>query len=77
MKKIFEEYLSEPDTPKWEKISTNGKKFAFENFNNDKSVTSLVDLIKNLMWKWKFYEKLAKKTSKNSCNFSAYLLSIF
>ena len=48
-KQKFKEYLSEPDNPKWEKIAANGKKFALENFNNDKAVTSLVDLIKNLM----------------------------
>ena len=48
-KQKFEEYLTNPDNPKWGKIAANGKKFALENFNNDKAVNSLVALIKNLM----------------------------
>jgi len=45
----FDEYLSDLDNPKWEKIAANGKKFALENFNNDKAVDSFVNLIKNIL----------------------------
>jgi len=48
-KQKFEEYLSDPNNPKWEKIANNGRKFALENFNNDKAVDSLVSLIKELV----------------------------
>jgi hypothetical protein len=48
-KQKFEEYLTNSDNPKWRKIAANGKKFALENFNNDKAVHSLVALIKNLI----------------------------
>ena len=45
----FEDYLSDIENPKWERIANNGRKFALENFNNDKAVDSLVSLIKNLV----------------------------
>ncbi len=45
----FEDYLLNLENSKWEKIANDGRKFAFENFNNDKAVCSLVDLIKNLV----------------------------
>jgi len=48
-KQKFEEYLSEPNNPKWKKIADDGRKFALENFNNDQAVNSLVALIKNLI----------------------------
>lgn len=48
-KEKFEEYLSDYDNPKWEKIANNGRNFALNNFNNDAAVNSLVDLIKNLV----------------------------
>ena len=45
----FNEFLETRDDPKWEKIASNGRKFALENFNNDAAVNSLVDLIKELI----------------------------
>ena len=45
----FKDYLSDMDNPKWERIANNGRKFALENFNNDKAVDSLVSLIENLV----------------------------
>ena len=45
----FNEFLETRDDPKWEKIASNGRKFALENFNNDVAVNSLVDLIKELI----------------------------
>lgn len=45
----FEEFLADPENPKWEKIANAGRKFALENFNNDKAVESLVDLMQSLL----------------------------
>ena len=45
----FDEYLSDFNNPKWEKIANKGRKFALENFNNDKAVESFVNLIKNIL----------------------------
>ena len=45
-KEKFEEYLTDIDNPKWEEIASAGRTFAMENFNNDKGVSSLVELIK-------------------------------
>ena len=44
----FNEFLQTRDDPKWEKIASNGRKFALENFNNDKAVDELIDLINEL-----------------------------
>lgn len=48
-KKKFQEYLSEPDNPKWEKIAENGREYALREFNNDKAVKTLVELMQNLL----------------------------
>ena len=48
-KEKFEEYLANPDDPKWEDIANAGREYTFENFNNDKAVESLVELIKELV----------------------------
>jgi hypothetical protein len=48
-KQKFENYLSEPDNPKWEKIANAGKKFTIEELNNDKAVESLVDLMNEIL----------------------------
>ena len=45
----FEEFISEPDNPKWEKISNAGRKFVMEEMNNDKAVESLVDLMRKVI----------------------------
>ena len=44
----FEEYLADKDNPKWEKIAESGRKYAIENFNNDRGIDSLVDLMEEL-----------------------------
>ncbi len=46
--KKFEEYLKTSDDPKWEKIASAGRKFALQNFNNDKAVNELADLFSEL-----------------------------
>ena len=45
----FNEFLETRDDPKWEKIASNGRKFALENFNNDAAVTSLIQLIRDVI----------------------------
>ena len=45
----FEEFISEPDNPKWEKISNAGRKFVMEEMNNDKAVESLLVLMRKLL----------------------------
>ena len=48
-KNKLEEFLSEPDNPKWEKIANAGRKFTMEELNNDKAVESLVNLMKKVI----------------------------
>ena len=45
----FSEFLETSDDPKWEKIASNGRKFALDNFNNDVAVTSLIQLIRDII----------------------------
>ena len=45
----FEEFISEPDNPKWEKISNAGRKLVMEEMNNDKAAESLVDLMRKVI----------------------------
>ena len=45
----FQEYLSDPDNPKWKDIANLGRQYALENLNNDKAVDSLVDLMEELI----------------------------
>jgi hypothetical protein len=48
-KEKFDEYLSDSDNPKWAKIASEGRKIAMNNYNNDKAVCSLVDLMETLI----------------------------
>ena len=45
----FQEYLSDPDNPKWEEIAKSGRDFAMNKLNNDIAVETIVDLIKKLI----------------------------
>jgi hypothetical protein len=45
-KEKFEEFLSEPDNPKWKKIASNGKKHAIEDLSNEKAVDALINIMK-------------------------------
>lgn len=45
----FEEYLKEPKNPKWEKIAKKGQEYTLKNFNNDKAVETLVELMEKLV----------------------------
>lgn len=48
-RKKFEEYLGEPDNPKWEQIAKAGRIHALNNLNNDKAVEELVKLMESLI----------------------------
>ena len=48
-KEKFDEYLSDINNPKWEKIANMGRIHALETFSNDKGVNSLVDYIEDLI----------------------------
>ena len=45
----FQEYLSDPDNPKWEEIAKSGRDFAMNKLNNDIAVETIVELIKKLI----------------------------
>lgn len=45
----FNEYLSDLENPKWEKIANDGRKYVLNELNNDKAVESLVDLMEKLL----------------------------
>ena len=45
----FEEYLSDIDNPKWEKIANQGREFVMSELNNDTAVASLVKLMKEVI----------------------------
>lgn len=45
----FTEFLNDPKNPKWEQIASNGRKHALDNFNNDKAVESLIELMYELV----------------------------
>lgn len=48
-KQKFQEYLDDPENPKWEEIANAGRKYTLNNFNNDKAVSSLVELMEHLL----------------------------
>ena len=45
----FQEYLDDVNNPKWKEIAQAGNNFALKNFNNDAGVSSLVDLMAELI----------------------------
>ena len=48
-KQKFQEYLEDPDNPKWEQIANAGRDYTMENLTNDHAVESLVDIMKELI----------------------------
>jgi len=48
-KEKFDEYLSDLDNPRWGKIACEGRRYALENFSNDKAVDSLADLMEEIL----------------------------
>ncbi len=45
----FQEFIDDPNNPKWEKIANNGREFSLTNLNNDNATESLRLLVKDLM----------------------------
>lgn len=45
----FEEYLVDPDNPKWECIANSGREYTMNNFTNDHAIQRLVQLIGRLI----------------------------
>ncbi len=45
----FEEFLHDPDNPKWEEIANAGRQYVMDNFTNDKATEKLVELMKKLL----------------------------
>ena len=48
-KKKFQEYLEDPNNPRWEQIANAGREYTLTNLTNDNAVESLVELMKELM----------------------------
>lgn len=48
-KNKFEEYLSDPNKPKWQQIANQGRKYTMEELNNDKAVDKLVELMYDIL----------------------------
>jgi len=48
-KEKFEEFLNNPEDPKWEKIASKGREYTLKNLNNDKAAESLVELMVSLL----------------------------
>ena len=48
-KEKFQQFLNNPDDPKWKDIADAGRKFAMTELNNEKAVESIVRIIKNLI----------------------------
>ena len=47
-KEKFQQYLSDPDNPKWEQIANAGREYTMNNLTNDQAVSSLVELMKEV-----------------------------
>ena len=48
-KKKFENFMEDPDNPKWEKIATKGRQHVLENLSNDQATNSLVKLMREFI----------------------------
>ena len=59
-KEKFEEYLSDIDNPKWEKIAKKGQEHVFNSLNNEVAVQTLVSLMKTCI------DEYNQKKSKNN-----------
>ena len=48
-KEKFQQYISDPDNPKWEQIANAGREYTMNNLTNEQAVSSLVELIKEII----------------------------
>ena len=47
--KKFQEYLDNPDDPRWERIAMAGRRYVLENLSNDKGVEKLVSMMRKAL----------------------------
>ena len=45
----LEEFISDPDNPKWEEIAGAGREYTMNNLTNDQAISSLVELMKEII----------------------------
>jgi hypothetical protein len=45
----FQQYMSDLDNPKWEQIANAGREYTMNNLTNDQAVSSLVELMKEII----------------------------
>ena len=48
-KEKFQQYINDPDNPKWEKIANAGREYTMNNLTNNNAVSSLVELMKEII----------------------------
>ena len=48
-KEKFQQYINDPDNPKWEQIANAGREYTMNNLTNEQAVSSLVELIKEII----------------------------
>ena len=48
-KEKFQQYMSDPDNPKWEQIANAGREYTMNNLTNEQAVISLVELMKEMI----------------------------
>ena len=48
-KEKFQQYVSDPDNPKWEQIANAGREYTMNNLTNEQAVISLVELMKEMI----------------------------
>ena len=48
-KEKFQQYVSDPDNPKWEQIANAGREYTMNNLTNEQAVISLVELMKEII----------------------------
>ena len=47
-KEKFQQYIDDPDNPKWEQIANAGREYTMNNLTNEQALISLVELMKEL-----------------------------
>ena len=48
-KKRLQEFISNPNDPRWEEIAKKGRRHTLDNLNNDRSVESLIEVIEEVI----------------------------
>jgi len=48
-KEKFQQYVSDPDNPKWEQIANAGREYTMNNLTNEQALISLVELMKEII----------------------------